>query len=220
MEHLKLYHVETVPLGERCLVVEGPVPPGRLSELTMHPDLDAFRRPKDQHEALIEIAGLAEGRIIITREENVIVGYVTFHYPDEQERWSQGHMEDLIELGAIEVANDSAVAGPRPENDQNRLRRRANGTIYRVHDGILLALGFKKQWAERMGLPQNDGTADEGRRHGLVRDRRSGNLLASGQLPYGPDRPGCSDFVEGAVRPHPFPAAFHVLAHALAKSIS
>jgi len=111
MEHLKLYHVQTVPLDERCLVVEGPVPPGRLSELTMHPDLDAFRRPKDQHEALIEIAGLAEGRIIITREENVIVGYVTFHYPDEQERWSQGHMEDLIELGAIEVANDYRSLG-------------------------------------------------------------------------------------------------------------
>ncbi|MDR9852822.1 GNAT family N-acetyltransferase [Paenibacillus sp. VCA1] len=111
MEHLKLYHVETVPLGDRCLVVEGPVPPGRLSELTMHPDLDAFRRPNDQHKALVEIAGLEEGRIIITREENVIVGYVTFHYPDEQERWSQGHMQDLIELGAIEVANDYRSLG-------------------------------------------------------------------------------------------------------------
>lgn len=111
MEHLKLYHVETVPLGDRCLVVEGPVPPGRLSELTMHPDLDAFRRPNDQHEALVGIAGLEEGRIIITREENVIVGYVTFHYPDEQERWSQGHMQDLIELGAIEVANDYRSLG-------------------------------------------------------------------------------------------------------------
>ncbi|BFH61552.1 MULTISPECIES: GNAT family N-acetyltransferase [Paenibacillus] len=111
MEHLKLYHVQTIPLDERCLVVEGPVPPGRLSELTMHPDLDAFRRPADQHQALVEIAGLEEGRIIITREENVIVGYVTFHYPDEQERWSQGNMEDLIELGAIEVANDYRSLG-------------------------------------------------------------------------------------------------------------
>lgn len=35
----------------------------------------------------------------------MIVGYVTFHYPDEMERWSQGRMPDLIELGAIEVAN-------------------------------------------------------------------------------------------------------------------
>ncbi|MWV45162.1 GNAT family N-acetyltransferase [Paenibacillus sp. HJL G12] len=111
MEHLKLYHVQTIPLEERCLVVEGPVPPGRLSELIMHPDLDAFRRPAEQHKALLEIAGLEEGRIIITREENMIVGYVTFHYPDEQERWSQGNMEDLVELGAIEVANDYRSLG-------------------------------------------------------------------------------------------------------------
>ncbi|WP_136606420.1 GNAT family N-acetyltransferase [Paenibacillus dokdonensis] len=111
MEHLKLYHVQTIPLEERCLVIEGPVPPGRLAELTMHPDLDAFRRPAEQHKALVEIAGLEEGRIILTREENMIVGYVTFHYPDEQERWSQGNMEDLIELGAIEVANDYRSLG-------------------------------------------------------------------------------------------------------------
>ncbi|MCJ8011300.1 GNAT family N-acetyltransferase [Paenibacillus sp. KQZ6P-2] len=111
MEHLKLYHVQTIPLEERCLIVEGPVPPERLSELTMHPDLDAFRRPTEQHKALVEIAGLEEGRIIITREEDVIVGYVTFHYPDEQERWSQGNMVDLVELGAIEVANDYRSLG-------------------------------------------------------------------------------------------------------------
>ncbi|WP_145131790.1 GNAT family N-acetyltransferase [Paenibacillus sp. Y412MC10] len=111
MEHLKLYHVHPLSREDRCLIVEGPIPPGRLAELTMHPDLDAFRRPAEQHKALIEIAGLPEGRIIITRDENVIVGYVTFHYPDEQERWSQGHMADLIELGAIEVANSYRSLG-------------------------------------------------------------------------------------------------------------
>ncbi|PQP87712.1 GNAT family N-acetyltransferase [Paenibacillus sp. AR247] len=111
MEHLKLYHVHPLSREDRCLIVEGPVPPGRLAELMMHPDLDAFRRPAEQHKALIEIAGLPEGRIIITRDENVIVGYVTFHYPDEQERWSQGHMADLIELGAIEVANSYRSLG-------------------------------------------------------------------------------------------------------------
>jgi acetoin utilization protein AcuA len=31
------------------------------------------------------------------------VGYVTFLYPDPMERWSEGKMENLIELGAIEV---------------------------------------------------------------------------------------------------------------------
>ncbi len=105
VEHRKSFQADSFrsPLGE--IAVEGPVPPHTLSDLEMHADLDAFRRPKEQHEALIEIAELPEGRIIVARHGGVIVGYVTFHYPDELERWSEGRMADLIELGAIEVAN-------------------------------------------------------------------------------------------------------------------
>ncbi|GGF87330.1 GNAT family N-acetyltransferase [Paenibacillus aceti] len=105
MEHRKTYIRHTIPYQKYEIVIEGPVSPSHLQTLQMHPELDAFRRPKDQHEALIEIAGLPEGRIILARENDVIIGYVTFHYPDELERWSQGHMPDLIELGAVEVAN-------------------------------------------------------------------------------------------------------------------
>jgi len=111
MEHCKVYQSHVLFPENRRLIIEGPVPPEQLSELTMHPDLNAFRRPAEQHEALVEIAGLPEGRIIITRDRDMIVGYVTFHYPDEQERWSEGNMEDLIELGAIEVANDYRSLG-------------------------------------------------------------------------------------------------------------
>lgn len=111
MEHCKVYQSHVLFPEDRRLIIEGPVPPEQLSELTMHPDLNAFRRPAEQHEALVEIAGLPEGRIIIARDRNMIVGYVTFHYPDEQERWSEGNMEDLIELGAIEVANDYRSLG-------------------------------------------------------------------------------------------------------------
>ncbi|KOP64070.1 GNAT family N-acetyltransferase [Paenibacillus solani] len=111
MEHCKVYQSHVLFPEDRRLIIEGPVPPEQLSELTMHPDLNAFRRPAEQHEALVEIAGLPEGRIIITRDRDMIVGYVTFHYPDEQERWSEGNMEDLIELGAIEVANDYRSLG-------------------------------------------------------------------------------------------------------------
>lgn len=105
MEHRKTYIRHTIPYQDNEIVIEGPVSPSHLQTLQMHPELDAFRRPKDQHEALVEIAGLPEGRIILARVNEVIVGYVTFHYPDEMERWSQGRMPDLIELGAIEVAN-------------------------------------------------------------------------------------------------------------------
>lgn len=106
MEHIKTYVRYPLERAGRSLVVEGPVPPEALRDWKLHASLDAFRRPAEQHLALIEIAGLPEGRIIVAREENVIVGYVTFHYPDELERWSDAGMDDLIELGAIEVADD------------------------------------------------------------------------------------------------------------------
>ena len=63
----------------------------------------AFRPPSQQHQALIEIANLPEGRIIIARHNDTIVGYATFLHPDPLERWSEIKMDDLIELGAIEV---------------------------------------------------------------------------------------------------------------------
>ncbi|WP_110932243.1 GNAT family N-acetyltransferase [Paenibacillus bouchesdurhonensis] len=111
MEHHKTHIRHSLSKGDREIIVEGPIAPELLQSFQMHADLDAFRKPQDQHEALIEIAALPEGRIIIAREHDTIVGYVTFHYPDEMERWSQGNMPDLIELGAIEVANDYRAFG-------------------------------------------------------------------------------------------------------------
>ncbi len=111
MDHIKIYVRYPLDRDGRFLVVEGPVSPDSLTRLTLHPMLDAFRRPKEQHQALIEIAELPEGRIIVVRDENVVVGYVTFHYPDEMERWSEGEMVDLVELGAIEVADDYRSLG-------------------------------------------------------------------------------------------------------------
>lgn len=111
MEHRKLYRAERITSNKGELIVEGPVAPEILAGYAMHPALDAFRRPAEQHAALVEIAGLPEGRIIVARDGNTIVGYVTFHYPDEMERWSEGGMVDLIELGAVEVANDYRSCG-------------------------------------------------------------------------------------------------------------
>lgn len=85
------------------LIIEGPVTGNYLASLDFHEDLIAFRPPNQQHQALIEIADLPEGRILIARDHHTIVGYVTFLFPDPLERWSQGKMENLLELGAIEV---------------------------------------------------------------------------------------------------------------------
>ena len=103
MKHVKLYNAKEIKTTKGPIVIEGPMSTSQLSSLEFHEDLVAFRPPVQQHKALIEISTLPEGRIIIARDHNTIVGYVTYLYPDPLERWSKGKMEDLIELGAIEV---------------------------------------------------------------------------------------------------------------------
>lgn len=103
MEHIKIYNAKKVKTPHGDLIIEGPISAEALSGYEFHEDLVAFRPPRQQHQALIEIAALPEGRIIIARDLHTIVGYVTYLYPDPLERWSEGKMEDLIELGAIEV---------------------------------------------------------------------------------------------------------------------
>ncbi|MGZ4105830.1 MAG: N-acetyltransferase [Tumebacillaceae bacterium] len=104
MIHNKKYYTRTVttPAGE--IVVEGPVAPDRLQTLEFHEGLKAFRPAPKQQEALVGIAELPEGRIVVARSGDLVVGYVTYLYPDPMERWSEAKMENLLELGAIEVA--------------------------------------------------------------------------------------------------------------------
>lgn len=104
MKHIKTYFNQTIVTKSGDIVIEGPVPGEILEELNFHSGLDAFRDPEEQFEALLEIAQLDEGRIIIARKDDTIVGYATFLYPDPLERWSEEDMDDLLELGAIEIA--------------------------------------------------------------------------------------------------------------------
>lgn len=106
MEHKKTYYVKNLSTPQTTIIVEGPVSPDVISSLHFHEKLVAFRPPEQQKKALIEIAGLPEGRIIIARDEDTIVGYCTYLYPDPLESWSEGNMKNLIELGAIEVVPD------------------------------------------------------------------------------------------------------------------
>ncbi len=103
MEHKKTYNAKELKTPHGTLIIEGPISSDKLKGYEFHEDLIAFRPAKQQHKALIGIAELPEGRIIIARYHNTIVGYVTFLYPDPLERWSEGKMENLLELGAIEV---------------------------------------------------------------------------------------------------------------------
>ncbi len=85
--------------------IEGPVPSQTLATYTLDSGLTAFRPPNEQHQALVEIADLEEGRIIVARQGTEIIGYVTYLYPDPYETWSEGNNPYILELGAIEVSS-------------------------------------------------------------------------------------------------------------------
>lgn len=103
MNHSKTYRARELNTKGGLLIIEGPIPSSKLASYDFHTELTAFRPPEEQHKALIDIADLSEGRVIISRFEQTIVGYVTYLYPDPLERWSEGRLDDLLELGAIEV---------------------------------------------------------------------------------------------------------------------
>ncbi|MCT2535004.1 GNAT family N-acetyltransferase [Aquibacillus koreensis] len=104
MEHKKTYHSKTIESDSGPIIVEGPLTSSDLRHCTFHEKLTAFRPANKQFQALIEIAELEEGRILVCRDGTMIVGYVTFLFPDPLERWSTFNMKNLLELGAIEIA--------------------------------------------------------------------------------------------------------------------
>jgi acetoin utilization protein AcuA len=103
MAHKKTYNAKELKTPHGDLIIEGPVSSDKIASYSFHEHLTAFRPPEQQHQALIGIADLEEGRIIIARYRDTIVGYVTYLFPDPLERWSEDRMDNLIELGAIEV---------------------------------------------------------------------------------------------------------------------
>ncbi|ODG90774.1 acetoin dehydrogenase [Gottfriedia luciferensis] len=103
MDHPKKYFSKTIQTVHGELIIEGPVESALLETYHFHENLTSFRQPAQQHKAIVEIASLPEARIIIARLDQTIVGYVTYLYPDPLERWSKTTLENLLELGAIEV---------------------------------------------------------------------------------------------------------------------
>ncbi|MDL4839369.1 GNAT family N-acetyltransferase [Aquibacillus rhizosphaerae] len=104
MNHRKTHHSNTITSTVGKITIEGPLSSSSLSQFHFHKELNAFRPAPKQFKALMEIAELEEGRILICHDGETIVGYVTFLFPDPLERWSKFNMKDLLELGAIEIA--------------------------------------------------------------------------------------------------------------------
>jgi acetoin utilization protein AcuA len=106
MKHTKTYNQRILETSKGAIVIEGPVARNELELYHFHEHLKAFRPAPKQFEAVLDIADISEGRIIIARTEDTIIGYVTYLHPDPLERWSTFNMQDLIELGAIEIIPD------------------------------------------------------------------------------------------------------------------
>lgn len=106
MKHIKTYHSQTIETDAGQIIVEGPLDAAILRNYQFHEQLTTFRPASRQFAALTKIVDFPEGRIIIARKDNTIIGYVTFLYPDPMERWSTYKMDELIVLGAIEVSNN------------------------------------------------------------------------------------------------------------------
>ncbi|EIA5741987.1 GNAT family N-acetyltransferase [Staphylococcus pseudintermedius] len=104
MKHIKTYEHESYTVDGQTFIIEGPVSKTQLQTYSFDEVLDAFRIPIEQFEAIQDISTLDEGRIYIIRKENHIIGYVTYLYPDPMERWSEGQLPYLLELGAIEIS--------------------------------------------------------------------------------------------------------------------
>ncbi len=103
MEHIKNYYKMQRETSTDTIVIEGPLTTTELQQYHFHDKLTAFRPAHKQFEAIQKIADFPEGRIIVARTQDTIIGYVTYVYPDPLERWSEFNMQDLIELGAIEI---------------------------------------------------------------------------------------------------------------------
>ncbi|MDD2422042.1 MAG: N-acetyltransferase [Heliobacteriaceae bacterium] len=96
----------TVITGKGYVHINSSVAPEEVSKYRMDLGLDVFRPPEEQKRALMDIAALPEGRVVLAVAGNLIIGYVTFHPPEEFARWAVEKVPRMMEMGAIEVSRD------------------------------------------------------------------------------------------------------------------
>jgi len=118
--------------------LEGPVVSKSLENLDINRKLTNFRPAEDQKQALISISKLPQGMIYIARSGREIIGYLTFHYPDEYFRWSK-HPK-VLELGGIEISPDWRKKGIA----EALLKEAFNNPS--IEDFIVITLEFCWNW--------------------------------------------------------------------------
>jgi len=79
-------------------------PAARLREHPFHSELNIFRPPERQHEALVGLVEDGQGMVSAAFAAGQTVAYAAFQLPDSFESWSQDPNQKIWELGAVEVA--------------------------------------------------------------------------------------------------------------------
>ena len=101
-EELRM-RIGSLVMERRCL-------PETLDGLTPDMGLGAFGHyapgsAARQHAALCRVASLPDGHVTAAfTPGKLLVGFVTFHPPGPDDRWTEAGPEGIIELGGIEVA--------------------------------------------------------------------------------------------------------------------
>lgn len=86
------------------LFITGPVEAEELAQWQLDEGLRSFRPPVRQKEALITITGMKHGQVFVARFDETIVGYVTFHVPEDFERWGQSSLNALSNWELLRLA--------------------------------------------------------------------------------------------------------------------
>lgn len=92
----------TIAIEDRCT-------PEFLAALAPTPGIGAFSRYSPQaadrqHAALMQVAALPHGRVLVAYRSRQILAYLTFHPPERDCRWASLPFGQILELGGIEVA--------------------------------------------------------------------------------------------------------------------
>lgn len=93
------------------VTIHGPVTAVELAALHPDPGLTAFRPPVKQHEALLALASADDGAVFVADRDGLLVGYCTFHPPDELTPFGAARLPYLLEMGAIEVSRNWRCGG-------------------------------------------------------------------------------------------------------------
>jgi len=130
--------------------------PDLLAGMTIDPGIGAFSRyapeaGRRQQAALIRVASLALGRVLVAHVGSRLVGYLAFHPAPEDSRWSNLPPGQILELGGIEVARGLRGRG---------VARRLMGAAFAPADyqaAIVYAQGLTWCWdmtGSRMGVSE------------------------------------------------------------------